>query len=666
MPSLLTSLKALIQLGPEPLLLYALYELGLRTGRYRRVEKKAGESKPKAGALKPLLALPRRDDILKVAGQKGAATLLQEADEIVAGNVRSFGGEPAPLHLTFDRPLQHWSEYETGRASIPYPPGAIHDVKFVWEPGRFAWALKLGRAYQISGDDKYAETFWGYLEEFNRGNPTYLGPHWMNGQEVALRLMALLWAVQLFESAAASNAERKRRLVTAIAEHARRIAPTLVYARSQNNNHLVTESAALFAAGTALGESKWRAIGWRWLNHALQRQISSYGEYIQHSTNYHRVMLQAALWADAIVRRQGEHWPPETLEALMRASHWMFSMIDPISGRTPNLGANDGALILPLDSSSFHDFRPTVQAAARAFLRTCLPAGEWDELSLWLGLAPRGQTADSDAYMAEHLRGKSSWGYLRASRFRSRLSHMDQLHFDLWKDGRNIARDAGTFRYNAETPWNNSLVSTSVHNTITVDGLDQMQRGGRFLVLDWFPAYSKSVLEVDEKILGRMMAYHNGYRPLGIRHERIATVYADERWEIRDNLVFLKPGEHVFRLHWLLEDGEWQVENRQSRTETRETKLELRVKAGSGVFCLKLTPDPRVGSSDVRVALVRAGECLYGTGQALPFAGWISPTYGVKEPGLSLAMEITALRSFSIVSEFVFDGALAENADARS
>ena len=32
-------------------------------------------------------------------------------------------------------------------------------------------------------------------------------------------------------------------------------------------------------------------------------------------------------------------------------------------------------------ASPFNDFRPTVQAAARAFLRTGLPAGSWDELS---------------------------------------------------------------------------------------------------------------------------------------------------------------------------------------------------------------------------------------------------------------------------------------------
>src|SRR4030042_512593 len=110
----------------------------------------------------------------------------------------------------------------------------------------------------------------------------------------------------------ASPPRRRSRLARSIAEHAARIPPTLVYARAQNNNHLVTEATALYLAGAALDHRSWRELGWRWLNLALQRQISSHGEYIQHSTNYHRLMLQSALLADAVRRARGELWPAAT------------------------------------------------------------------------------------------------------------------------------------------------------------------------------------------------------------------------------------------------------------------------------------------------------------------------------------------------------------------
>lgn len=635
-----------MQLGLEPLALYGLYRLGLATGHYRRVERRDSEAGKGPRTLKPLFVMPGREELAKLRGEQGQAVLLREANEVVGGRVRLFGDQPAPLRLTFETPLKHWTEYERGKASIPFAGFPVEDIKFVWEPARFGWAFVLGRAFQLSGEEKYAEAFWKYFEQFAEGNPAYLGPHWMNGQEVALRLMALVWAAQAFEGATASSAERCARLVESIREHARRIPPTLVYARAQDNNHLVTESAALFTAGAALDQEAWRATGWSWLNRALQRQISSYGEYIQHSTNYQRVMLQSALWVDAILRGRKERWPYATQEALTRAAHWLFSMIDPASGRAPNLGANDGSHILPLHSAPYDDFRPTVQAAARAFLRMGLPPGKWDELSLWLGLTPSKSSADSDAYMAEHLRGRNSWGYLRASRFRSRLSHMDQLHFDLWRGGQNIVLDAGSYLYNAPPPWDNPLVTTRVHNTMTVDGQDQMLRGGRFLTLDWAPGYSERMLEGDERILGRMMAYHRGYQRLGIRHERTATVFADEHWEVRDHLIFLQPGEHIFRLHWLLADGKYKIE---------ENRIELPVDTAAGPVRLRVTPDPRIAYSEVRFSIARAGERVHGTRQPLPFEGWFSPTYGLKVPALSVAVEVESRRSFTLVSEFFFD-----------
>ena len=644
MPSFAVSTKALFQLGLEPLTLNSLYKLGLWTGHYKRTENRELKNTPLLSILHPLFPLPSCDQLIQTLGADGKATLINEADEIAeGGKFRMFGGEPVPLQLTFNEPLHHWTDYETGKASIPFSLFPIHDIKFIWEPARFGWAFTLGRAYHIMQDEKYAEAFWKYFNTFTDSNPPYIGPHWMNGQEVVIRLMSFLWAVQVFQTASASSAERRERLVQSIADHAGRIPPTLIYARSQNNNHLVTEFAALYAAGVALDQPRWRELGWSWLNHALCTQISSYGEYIQHSTNYHRLMMQTALWVNMILRERHQHWPFPTLEALTRASHWMFSMIDPASGRTPNLGANDGALIFPLSSTPFNDFRPTVQAAARAFLRTTLPAGAWDEMSLWLGLPASEHTTGSDAYMTDHLRGKDSWAYLRASRFKSRLSHMDQLHFDLWWHGLNITQDAGAYLYNGDPPWDNPLVSTRVHNTITIDGRDQMTRGGRFLTLDWFPAYSKNLLEADEKILGRVLAYHKGYRKLGIRHERVATVFMDERWEIKDNLIFTKPGEHVFQLHWLLMDGEYEIEN-------SEMGISIRVKSKYGWITLNI----KSPNSECRVSLVRAGELIDGQREVKPYEGWVSPTYGTKVPALSLAVEVKSLKNFSFISEFIF------------
>jgi hypothetical protein len=631
--------------------LYALYKLGLKTGHYQLLTETHRSLTIKTDpqfTVCGLFTLPDRKKLEQILGENGQRTLLTQADEIVAGKFRMFGGEPVELKLSFDQPLRHWTAYETGKVPIPESQLLHSDIKFIWEPARFGWAYTLGRAYHLSQNEIYAEAFWNYFEIFAEANPPNMGPHWMNGQEVAIRLMALVWANQVFETTPnggeetveSSSAERRALLARSVADHAARIPPTLIYARAQNNNHLVTEAAALYTAGRALGHPKWRDLGWRWLNWAFRRQIDGSGEYIQHSVNYHRVMLQSALWVDAI---KDVNWPGLMFQALGRATHWLFSMLDPASGRTPNLGANDGALTLPLSVAPFNDFRPTVQAAARAFLRFQMPSGTWDELSLWLGLESKEKAYDSSSYLIDQPRGRESWAYLRAGGFRSRLGHMDQLHLDLWWRGLNVAQDAGTYLYNADPPWDNPLVSSRIHNTVTVDDRDQMTRGGRFMTLDWFPAYSKSLIPTDESILGQVMAYHEGYP--GIRHERLATVYTDERWVVEDKLI--SDEQHTYRLHWLLPDWEWNVENSDER-------VEISLQSPNGRVVIILQSKPLFSALHSLLSIVRVGELVYGTRDVQPFEGWVSPTYGTKIPALSLAFEVQSENSIRFATEFIF------------
>jgi hypothetical protein len=641
-------------------MLRAVYRLGLITGHYRRQDAASARTHPAVPRFDHrLFELPSSQDLSYGLSVRARAILMREADAAAAGKMRLFGGHYVPIQLAFKEPLRHWTDYELGRAPLPALKDSAPtkgparrrsmepiDIKFVWEPARFGWAFKLGRAYRLTGRAKYAQAFWQHFELFESTNPPYLGPHWMNGQEVAIRLLALVWCLHAFEAARASTSDRMEKLSRSIARHADRIPPTLVYARAQNNNHLVVEAAGLYTAGALLGRVDLSDLGWKWLNRALQRQIGSFGEYVQHSTNYHRLMLDAAVWADGVRRAQGQSWPPATREALTRASHWLFSMLDPQTGNVPNLGANDGALILPLASAQFGDFRPTVQAAARAFLRAGLPRGDWDELSQWLGLPSVGYSADSAAYATDHLRGRNSWAYLRASSFRSRLCHMDQLHFDLWWRGLNMTRDAGTYLYNAVPPWDNPLVSTRVHNTVTVDGKDQMTRGGRFLTLDWTPAYSSIVLEHVATQIGRVHASHEGYRRLGIRHERTASVGEDGRWRVDDRLIFTRRGQHVLRLHWLLMDGEWSL-----KQAGNQVRLRLRTPAGWMRLVIAGEGFPKDG---LRVTLIRAGRVIAGQGDARAYDGWFSPTYGIKRPALSLAIEADSAASCGFQSEFVF------------
>ena len=650
--------KALSQLGVQPVLLNALYRLGVMSGHYRRVENR--EQGVAHDVLLPIFVFPKPGDLLAVLGDDGKAALLAEAGEIVAGKVRLFGAGPVELNLAVPGKLEHWTAYETGKANLR---NLTSDIKLLWEPARFGWVFVLGRAFHLTRDEKYAEAFWHNYATFASANPFYLGPNWTSGQEAALRLLAFAWAAQVFSGSSSSTPERNTALAEAVAFHAVRIVPTLVYARSQQNNHLLTEAAALLTAGLALPDhptaSHWCALGWKLLNEGLQSQIDSYGEYAQHSTNYHRLMLQIVLWVNTLALNDDSgrfRWPRQTHEAIVRSIHWLLAILDSNSGLTPNLGANDGAYIFPLSICPFSDYRPVLNAAARAFLDYDLPSGPWDELALWFEVPLENRKYVAlPRYLGDQIYGKDAWAYLRTAQFTNRPSHADQLHVDLWWHSLNVAQDAGTYLYNADPPWENSLTTALVHNTVTVNGRDQFTRAGRFLYLDWFNAYRRGSLEADPAILQRIRGRHWGYWKQAVRHERTVTSYADGHWQIRDEMLPLRmPWDKkpvTFRLHWLLPDWEWQGES-----------------SGQGMVLRLMSPHGKIGlhlgvtgGDAISVDLVRAGEVVFMSGpggRKSPLEGsirgWASPTYGVKVPALSLSVETKSANDVQFTSEFTF------------
>jgi hypothetical protein len=410
----------------------------------------------------------------------------------------------------------------------------------------------------------------------------------------------------------------------------------------------------LLTAGLALPghprASHWRNLGWRWFNRALQAQIDSYGEYAQHSSNYHRLMLQLAMWVDLLCRHEPNRsyrWPRPSLIGVRRAVHWLLALMDAESGRTPNLGANDGAYIFPMTLLPFDDYRPVVHAAARLFLDYDLPRGAWDEMALWFGAQTSGRGKMSlPRYVGDQLYGKKSWAYLRTAQFSSRPSHADQLHLDLWWNGLNVAQDAGTYLYNAESPWDNSLAAAWVHNTVTVNGKDQFTRAGRFLYLDWYNAYRASLPAEDPAMLQRVRGRTRGG---GCRHTRIVSVSEGDRWLVEDEVLPLRmPWDkkvRTFRLHWLLPDWKWELE-------TGEPGVLLHLESPRGLVTLHVQSSSTTGPETF--SLARAGELLAGSGEPGPTCGWVSPNYGVKVPALSLAFEIKSQNEVKFISEFTF------------
>jgi hypothetical protein len=105
--------------------------------------------------------------------------------------------------------------------------------------------------------------------------------------------------------------------------------------------------------------------------------------------------------------------------------------------------------------------------------------------------------------------------------------------------------------------------------------------------------------------------------------------------------------EHVYRLHWLLPDWEWELDN-------NEQGIVIRLKSPHGWVMLEIKAEP--ANLQPVTTLVRAGEILWGDLPNRPTLtrGWVSSTYSVKNPALSLSVEVQSSESVKFSSEFIF------------
>ncbi len=638
-------LKAIRDLGPKYVWLYGRYQLALRSGYLR------WRSKPRSvrtGDFHPLpVEFPDSETLRSTLDKESQEKLLEEASLILEGKMKIFGNEVVDvIEETWGR-LRHWTYYERSRVG---QPGEV-DIKYQWEPNRFGWAHTLMRAYRLTSDPVYVEAFWGYTEEFLKKHPAYMGPQWASAQEVAIRLISLAIAGTMFEGAEASTPQRMKMLAKAIGEHAQRIPYTLGYARAQNNNHLIMEALGLYIANLAIPDHLfapiWKPIGWQWLNWAFQNQIADDGTYTQHSTNYHRLVLQAGLLYDFVSTGAGEPLGITTKIKLAAATRWLAALYDPVSGRVPNLGHNDGAYIFPWTVQPFDDYRPVLQAACLAFLGQRIAApGPWDEMAAWHGLCSEGALQYPIPEMSHNCvmrpQQSESWAYVRAATFHDRPGHADQLHLDMWWNGDNVLLDPGTYVYNAPHPWNNSLMKTEVHNTVEVNGRDQMTRAGRFLYLD---RAQGRVIRRETRAGSswqQVVLRHNGYRRHGAIHQRKVTYLEDDHWQVEDRIRPLRiRGQfrrHQLRLHWLMPDYPWEI------TTEGDESLTFQLDTPNGLMRLTFQLRRKIikRKVDWHVQVIRAGEMIHGVGEAFPTLGWSSPTYGQKIPALSLGIIIAS------------------------
>lgn len=444
--------------------------------------------------------------------------LIQAADDACEGRIRGFSS----VSLDFGNPIRWQLNPLTGKScdagkkwfQIPDFDSERGDIKVIWEASRFSHFISLARTYMVTKNRKYYEAFSEQIDSWVMANPYSYGANYKCGQECSIRMINLLLTAAIFSDYGLLS-ERDRDNIKSIVEGStKKIESNFFYAyRCIKNNHTISELTGMIIGAWCQEDSRKLKKAYRILGKVIREQFTEDGGYCQYSFNYQRVAMQMLEIVYAIKDKTGLLPDKEARRRIYRSAMLLYQVQDEKSGDVPNYGSNDGALIFPLTLCGYRDFRPVINTISGLEKQQFLYSeGKWEEEYLWLSDRPckrihRKQqtsffkTAGLYSYVNSYSRTMIIFQNLK-----KRPAQMDQLHLDLWSKGRNILCDSGTYSY--ADPLGEELITTMGHNTVKIQGKEQMKRRPPFLLYDWPEC---RLIHLSENEFEGIMESKNGY-----------------------------------------------------------------------------------------------------------------------------------------------------------
>ena len=462
-------------------------------------------------------------------------------------------------------PKIHWSEIDLENAA------ATGDTKIIWELNRHQYFTVLGRAYWLTKNEKYAETFAAHLKSWFAENPPKIGINWLSSLELTFRAISWIWAFHFFKDSPQFTSEIFVQMLRYLYLHGRHL-ETYLSTYFSPNTHLTGEALGLYFLGAFLPEfeesSRWKNSGYQILMDALDFQVRDDGVYCEQSGYYHRYTTD--FYANLLILRQLENAPIEKKhrEKLEQLFEFLLYVKQP-NGETALFGDDDGGRFYFLDQASVTDYRPTLALGATLFQRGDFKfAADPSAELLWLlGVEGLGEFDGTKAFEPP----QTSKAFERSGFFAMRDSwqadadfllidcgehgflncghaHADALGFVLSIGGEPVFVDSGTYSYTSDVEARQLFRSTAAHNCLTVNGESSSIPGSAFAwksickarLLDW--------REDEKQVCFR--GTHDGFERFGVDYEREITLKKGESVVLTDSIKSIN--SNVFELNFIL------------------------------------------------------------------------------------------------------------------
>ena len=156
----------------------------------------------------------------------------------------------------------------------------------------------------MTSEQKYKNCLNQWLESWFIENPFNAGINWTCAQEASIRTINVLNCWNIIDGNFNNLPSRYPNRIEFIKKSVIRIYKTRFYAKAQENNHWLSESAALFIAANYLLYSSSKKnyffklilrIARSNLEKCVNKLIMNDGSFSQYSTNYHRLVIDTLI-----------------------------------------------------------------------------------------------------------------------------------------------------------------------------------------------------------------------------------------------------------------------------------------------------------------------------------------------------------------------------------
>ena len=353
------------------------------------------------------------------------------------------------------------------------------DVKYPWDMSRCHHLLILGRAYQITGDERYSEKIKADILDFIDKNPFLRSINWTCAMDVGIRAANWIHALALISTSRISKDERfLKTVLNSLEEHRFFIEKNIEKGINYSGNHYMADLAGLIHIYLFLGISnKKRDYYIREFENEVRSQVLPSGFHFEKSTSYHKLVTEMVLYTYLTLRETKIDVSDDVVAIIKKMVHFLAAIMQP-DGNIPFIGDNDNGRFLPFVTTGYADARQLLEVGKKAFPEEHF---ETPNVTQYFDDAKLAVMRSGSMYATIHNNPLSFHQSGDTNKLCNSHTHCDMLSFTLSDGMQNIIVDLGTFCYTSSPELRFKYRSTAMHNTVCVGGRDQQMQNRRNL-----------------------------------------------------------------------------------------------------------------------------------------------------------------------------------------